>query len=71
MPYKKKQPIPGSVQFNKFIAELPEKREKIKAQIGFRNNIIESQKRINYTNEFDRLQGARKISGLDANTKQG
>ena len=30
MPYKKKQPIPGSVQLNKLIAELPEKREKIK-----------------------------------------
>ena len=56
MPYKKKQPIPGSVQFNKLIAELPEKK-KIKAQIEFRNNIIESQKRINYKNEFDRLQG--------------
>ena len=69
MPYKKKQPIPGSVQFNKLIAELPEKREKIKAQIGFRNNIIESQKRISYKNEFDRLQGANKISGLDANAK--
>ena len=26
MPYKKKQPIPGSVQFNKLIAALPEKR---------------------------------------------
>ena len=68
MPYKKKQPIPGSVQFNKLIAELPEKRE-IKSQIEFRNSIIESQKRINYKNEFDRLQGARKISGLDANAK--
>ena len=26
MPYKKKQPIPGSVQFNKLVAELPEKK---------------------------------------------
>ena len=39
MPYKKKQPIPGSVQFNKLIAELPEKRDNIKAQIQFINNI--------------------------------
>ena len=69
MPYKKKQAIPGTVQFNKLIAELPEKREKIKAQIEFRNNIIESQKRVNYKNEFDRLQGAKKISGLDVNAK--
>ena len=69
MPYKKKQPIPGSIQFNELIAELPEKREKIKAQIEFRNSIIESQKRINYKNDFDRLQGAEKIIGLDANAK--
>ena len=69
MANKKKQANPGTVQFNKLIAELPEKREKIKAQIEFRNDILESQKRINYKNEFDRLQGAKKISGLDANTK--
>ena len=30
MPCKKKQAIPGTVQFNKLINELPEKREKIK-----------------------------------------
>ena len=71
MTNKKKQATPGTgtVQYNKLIAELPEKREKIKAQIEFRNNILESQKRINYKNEFDRLQGAKKISGLDANAK--
>ena len=69
MPYKKKQASPGTVQFNKLIAEIPEKREKIKAQIEFRNDILESQKRVNYKNEFDRLQGAKKISGLDANAK--
>ena len=68
MPYKKKV-NPGTVLYNKLIAELPEKREKIKAQIEFRNNILESQKRVNYKNEFDRLQGAKKISGLDANAK--
>ena len=51
------------------IAELPEKREKNKAQIEFRNNILESQKRVNYKNEFDRLQGAKKLSGLDATAK--
>ena len=69
MLYKKKA-IPGSTQFNKLIAELPEKREKIKAQIEFRNDILESHKRINYKNEFDRLQGAKRMPGLDANTKQ-
>ena len=68
MPNKKKV-TPGTIQYNKLIAELPEKREKIKAQIEFRHELIESQKRINYKNEFDRLQGAKKIIGLDANAK--
>ena len=69
MTNKKKQATPGTVQYNKLIAELPEKREKIKAQIEFRNNVIESQKRVNYKNEFDRLQGAKRISGLDPQVK--
>ena len=69
MANKKKQATPGTVQYNKLIAELPEKREKIKAQIEFRNNVIESQKRVNYKNEFDRLQGAKRISGLDPQVK--
>ena len=68
MPYKKKA-NPGTVQFNKLIAELPEKRDNIKAQVQFRHDILESQKRVNYKNEFDRLQGAKKLPGLDANTK--
>ena len=69
MANKKKQATPGTVQYNKLIAELPAKRENIKAQIEFRHELLESQKRVNYKNEFDRLQGAKKISGLDANAK--
>ena len=69
MPNKKKQATPGSVQFNKLIAELPEKREKIKAQVMFRHDLLESQKRVNYQNEFDRLQGAKKLTALDTNAK--
>ena len=69
MSYKKTQAIPGNGQFNRLISELPEKREKIKAQIEFRNDILESQKRVNYKNEFDRLQGAKKIIGLDPQVK--
>ena len=68
MPYKKKT-NPGTVQFNKLIAELPEKRENIKAQIGFRHKLLESQKRVNYQSEFDRLQGAKELPGLGAKTK--
>ena len=59
MPHKKKA-IPGTVQFNKLIAELPEQREKIKAQVQVRRDLLESQKRVNYKSEFDRLQGAKK-----------
>ena len=43
MPYKKKV-SPGSIQFKKLIAELPEKREKIKAQVQFRLDLLESGK---------------------------
>ena len=68
MPHRKKA-IPGTVQFNKLIYELPEKREKIKTQIEFNHDLLESKKRINYKNEFDRLPGAYKLSGLEANTK--
>ena len=68
MPYKKKA-NPGTAQFNKLIAELPEKREKIKAQVQFRHDLLESQKRVNYKNESDRLQGAKKLPGLGDNTK--
>ena len=45
-----------------------QKNEKIKAQIEFRNDILESQERVNYKNEFERLQGGKKLAGLDANT---
>ena len=45
MPYKKKA-NPGTVQFNKLIAELPEQREMIKAQVRFRHDLLDSQKRL-------------------------
>ena len=65
----KKKVTPGTVQYNKLIAELPEEREKIKSQIEFRHELLESQKRVNYKHESDRLQGAKKLPGLDANVK--
>ena len=36
MPYKKKQPIPGSVQFDKLIAELPEKERRLKLKLNLK-----------------------------------
>ena len=67
MPYKKKA-TPGTVQFNNLITELSEKR-KIHAQVQFRHDFLKSQKRVSYQSEFDRLQGAKKLPGLDVNTK--
>ena len=50
------------------IAELPEEYRILK-HIEFRHDLLEPQTRINYKNEFDRLQGAKQLPGLDANTK--
>ena len=58
MAYKEKA-TPGTVHFKKRIFELPEKQENIKAQDQFRHDLLESQKRVNYKNEFDRLQSAK------------
>ena len=68
MTYKKKA-APGTVQSNKLISELPEKPEKIKAQVQFRHDLLESQQRVNYKNEVDRFPGAKKLPVLDTNTK--
>ena len=46
-----------------------QKKERRLKHIEFRNNILESQKIANYKNEFDRLQGAKKLSGLDTHAK--
>ena len=65
----KKKLNPTSIQTNKFIAELPENRENIRAHVEFRHDLLESQKRVNYQSEFDRLQGAKKLSGLGTHVK--
>ena len=59
----------ASTQANKLIAELPERREKIQAQVQFRNQLLESQKRVNYQNEFDRLQGGKRNNSITARCK--
>jgi len=61
MTYKKKA-IPGTLQFNKLAAELPEKREKIKAHVQFRHDLLESQKRVNYQSECDRFSRQQKTA---------
>ena len=59
----------ASTQANKLIAELPERREKSKAQVQLRHDILESQKRFNCQSEFDRLQGAKQLPTLQPNVK--
>ena len=49
------------------IAELPERRDKIKAQVQFRHEILQSQKRVNYQNVLDRIQGAKRLTALHPN----
>ena len=59
----------ASAQANKLIAEPPAKREKMAAQFQFRKEILDSQKSVNYQNEFDRLQGAKRLTALHPNAK--
>ena len=65
---KKKLKV-GSIQAYKFIAELLGKREKIKTQVRFLKEMLESQKRANYQNEPDRLQGAKRLTALQPDVK--
>jgi L-2-hydroxyglutarate oxidase LhgO len=58
----KKHLKPGSIQSNKLISDLPEKRAKIEASIAFRNNALESSKRTNYQNEYDRIHGLKDLN---------
>ena len=53
----------------KLLDELKKKRANLVSSVQFRHDTLETQKRINYQNEFDRLQGAQKIEGLKTHTK--
>ena len=69
MANKKKANPKGYEINNKLMEEMKKKRANIVSSVQFRNEVLESQKRINYQNEFDRLQGANKLSALDPNVK--
>ena len=54
MPYKNKGIVPKGYEMdNKLIDEMKKKRANIVSSIEFRNDILESQKRINYMNLID------------------
>ena len=72
MPYSPKHKgfMPKGYEVNnKLMDEMKKKRATIASSVQFGNDMLEPQKRINYQNEFDRLQGAKKLAGLDANAK--
>ena len=56
---------PSSLQVNKLIAELPERRERITASVKYRHDLLKHQERSNYINEYDRLKGEIERSKLD------
>ena len=60
---------PSSLQVNKLIAELPERRERITASVKYRDDLVKHQERSNYINEYDRLKGEierRRVRGLQS-----
>ena len=43
------------------------RNERIEAQVQFRKELLESQKRVNFQNGFDILHGAKRLSALHPN----
>ena len=43
---------PSSLQVNKLIAELPERRERITASVKYRHDLLNNQERSNYINDL-------------------
>ena len=54
---------------NKIMSEMKKKKETTASSVQFRNDILESQKRINYQNDFDRIQGDKQLTALHPNAK--
>ena len=71
MPAKSKSAFmpKGYEMNNKLMEEMKKKKVNIASSVQIRNDILESQKIVNYHNEFDRLHGAKKLSALDPNAK--
>ena len=72
MPAKSKSAFmpKGYEMNNKLMEEMKKKKVNIASSVQIRNDILESQKRVNYQNEFDRLHGAKKLSALDPTAKK-
>ena len=72
MPAKSKSAFmpKGYEMNNKLMEEMKKKKVNIASSVQFRNEVLESQKRVNYQNEFDRLQGTKKLSALDPTARE-
>ncbi len=55
---------------NPLMEEMKKKMINIASSVQIRNDILVSQKRVNYQNEFDRLQGTKQLSALDPTAKK-
>ena len=50
---------------NKLMSEMKKEKASVASSVQFRNEALESQKRkVNYQSEFDRLQGAKRLTAL-------
>ena len=59
----------GYETYNTLMSEIRTNKATIVSSVQFKNDILESQKRINYQTKFDRLQGAKRIIGLQPHVK--
>ena len=53
---------------NKLMPEM-KKQASVASSVQFRNEVLESQKRVNHQSEFDRLQGAERLTAIHPNVK--
>ena len=62
--------VPKGYEIDDELSEMKKIKASVASSVQFRNGILESQKRVNYQNEFDRVQAAKRISALHPNVKE-
>ena len=53
----------------KLMSETKKKQASAPSSVQFRNELLESQKLVNYQSEFDRFQGAKRLTPLHPSVK--
>ena len=51
------------------MSEMKKKQASVASSVQFRNEVLDSQKRINYQSESDRLRRAKRLTALHPNVK--